>query len=88
MIYRNLFERIGEPQVVRAGLIGAGDFGTPIVTQAKIIPRLDVPVVADIDLDAARRALYQAYYRVYRDLYPHTREDVHALARLGTAGGE
>ena len=37
--------------------------------------------------DAARQALYQQYYRVYRDLYPHTREDVHTLARLGSAGG-
>ena len=47
-----------------------------------------VRIVRRFAPDAARRALYQAYYRVYRDLYPHTREDVHALARLGTAGGE
>jgi xylulokinase len=33
--------------------------------------------------DAQRRALYAEYYRVYRDLYPHTRDDVHALAELG-----
>jgi xylulokinase len=33
--------------------------------------------------DPARRALYQDYYRLYRDLYTHTVEDVHALARLG-----
>jgi xylulokinase len=36
--------------------------------------------------DATRRALYEQYYRIYRDLYPHTRDDVHALARLGTMG--
>ena len=36
--------------------------------------------------DAARRKGYRPYYRVYRDLYPHTREDVHTLARLGTMG--
>ena len=29
-----------------------------------------------------RRELYQAYYRVYRRLYPHTVEDVHTLAQL------
>jgi len=33
--------------------------------------------------DPSRQALYQEYYHVYRDLYPHTREDLHALARLG-----
>ena len=38
---------MAEPATVRAGLIGAGQFGAPIVTQALFIPRLDVPVVAD-----------------------------------------
>jgi xylulokinase len=33
--------------------------------------------------DPARHALYQEYYRIYRDLYVHTQDDVHALARLG-----
>lgn len=35
--------------------------------------------------DAARRELYRAYYQVYRDLYSHTVDDVHTLARLGVA---
>jgi xylulokinase len=38
--------------------------------------------------DPARHALYQQYYGVYRDLYRHTVEDVHALARLGSRGDE
>jgi xylulokinase len=33
--------------------------------------------------DAKRQELYAEYYRVYRDLYPHAREDMHALAHLG-----
>jgi xylulokinase len=33
--------------------------------------------------DPARHTLYQEYYRVYRDLYAHTRDDVHTLARMG-----
>ncbi len=33
--------------------------------------------------DPDRHALYQDYYRVYRDLYPHTTVDIHTLARLG-----
>jgi xylulokinase len=32
--------------------------------------------------DRDRRALYQEYYRIYRSLYPKTREEMHALARL------
>jgi predicted homoserine dehydrogenase-like protein len=60
MIYQHLFDRVKAPAVVRAGLIGAGQFGTPIVTQAPIIPRLDVPVVADINTDAACQAYSQA----------------------------
>jgi xylulokinase len=33
--------------------------------------------------DPQRRELYQEYYHIYRDLYPHTKEDMHALAELG-----
>jgi xylulokinase len=34
-----------------------------------------------------RHALYQKYYAIYLSLYPHTMEDVHALARLGRETG-
>ena len=60
MIYQHLFDNVREPETVRAGLIGAGDFGTPIVTQATIIPRLEVPVVADIDVQAGLQAYCMA----------------------------
>ena len=60
MIYEHLFNRVKEPGTVKAGLIGAGQFGTPIVTQAPFIPRLDVPVIADIDVEAGKRAFRQA----------------------------
>jgi len=60
MIYQHLFDRVDEPGTVRAGLIGVGRFGTPIVTQASIVPRLEVPVVADIDIEAGRLAYRQA----------------------------
>jgi predicted homoserine dehydrogenase-like protein len=62
VIYQHLFERVQEPTTVRAGMIGAGHFGTPIVTQSPIIPRLEVPVVADVDVEAGRRAYLQAGY--------------------------
>ena len=56
MIYQNLFDHVKEPEVVRAAVIGCGDFGTTIVTQAPLIPRLEIPVVADVDLEAGRSA--------------------------------
>jgi predicted homoserine dehydrogenase-like protein len=60
MIYQHLFDRAKAPATVQAGLIGAGQFGMPIVTQAPIIPRLDVPVVADINVEAGRQAFLKA----------------------------
>jgi len=33
--------------------------------------------------DPERGKLYQECYRIYRDLYPHTREDMHRLADFG-----
>jgi len=56
MIYQPLFDKVKDPAIVYAGLVGAGDFGTAIVTQSRYIPRLKFPVVADINLEAARRA--------------------------------
>lgn len=45
---------------VRAGLIGCGNFGAGIVAQAAAVPGLELPAVADRDLDAARRAYLRA----------------------------
>lgn len=60
MIYSHLFARVQEPTTVRAALIGTGHFGTPIVTQAPLIPRLELSVVADVDVQAGRQAFRQA----------------------------
>jgi len=60
MIHQQLFERAGSPPAVRAGIIGTGHYATAIVTQARAIPRLDVPVVADANLQAARQACHHA----------------------------
>jgi xylulokinase len=46
-----------------------------------------VRIVRTFAPDWARTELYQAYYDVYRSLYPHTVEDVHTLARLGSEAG-
>jgi len=57
MIYQQLFDRIPEPETVLAVLIGAGDFGTAIVSQSRYIPRLKFPAIADL----SREALIKAY---------------------------
>jgi predicted homoserine dehydrogenase-like protein len=60
MIYQHLFSRVSEPETVRAALIGAGQFGAPIVTQAPLIPRLEIAAVADIRIEAALEAFRRA----------------------------
>lgn len=60
MIYSHLFARTPEPATVRAALIGAGNFGASIVTQSPLIPRLDLSVVADVNVEAGRKAFQQA----------------------------
>ena len=41
---------------VRAGLIGAGKFGSMFLSQVPTIPGLEVAVIADLDVDRAREA--------------------------------
>jgi len=47
-------------KIVQAGAIGTGDYATAIVTQAEQIPRLNVSIVADTNIDAAHRAFQLA----------------------------
>jgi len=61
MIYRPLFDRAApNRRPVQAGIIGTGHYATAILTQSRSIPALDVPVVADVNVDAARHALHLA----------------------------
>ena len=60
MIYQNLFDRVKEPETVNAGIIGCGSFGSAIVTQSSVVPRLKIPIVADVNVDAGRSAFRQA----------------------------
>ncbi len=54
MIYHHLFDQVKEKRTVRAGLIGSGHYGTAVITQARYIPLLEIPIVADVDPQAAR----------------------------------
>lgn len=60
MIYHHLFDQLKEKRTVRAGLIGSGHYGTAVITQARYIPLLEIPVIADLDPQAARIAYHHA----------------------------
>jgi len=59
-LHRLLQQRImdGGPPV-RVGLIGAGKFGSMFLSQVPTIRGLEVPVIADLDPDRARRACHR-----------------------------
>jgi predicted homoserine dehydrogenase-like protein len=59
-MYNQLFDSVQADQPVRVGDIGTGLHATAIVTQTVSIERVEVLVVADTDLDAARRAFASA----------------------------
>src|SRR5260370_20471442 len=60
VMYTQLFQTLGSGRNVRAGVIGAGQYGTAIVTQSPSVPRLEVAAVCDLDIEAARRAFRRA----------------------------
>jgi predicted homoserine dehydrogenase-like protein len=55
-LYTLLQKRAAEGRPVRAGLIGAGKFGSMFLAQARVIPGLHVLAVADLDVERARKA--------------------------------
>ena len=60
MIYHHLFNQVKQKRIVRAGLIGSGHYGTAVITQARYIPLLEIPIIADVDPQAARLAYHHA----------------------------
>lgn len=60
MIYHHLFDQVKDKRTVRAGLIGTGHYGTAVITQARYIPLLKIPIVADVNPQAARLAYHHA----------------------------
>ncbi len=60
MIYHHLFDQVKEKRTVRAGLIGSGRYGTAVITQARDIPLLEIPIIADLDPQTARMAYHHA----------------------------
>ncbi|KKB11272.1 flagellar basal body P-ring biosynthesis protein FlgA [Devosia geojensis] len=56
MVYHNLYTHFAKKDLVRVGVIGAGNYGTAIVTQDPHTPLMTVVAVADISIEAARQA--------------------------------
>ncbi|HEY0522910.1 MAG TPA: Gfo/Idh/MocA family oxidoreductase [Stellaceae bacterium] len=55
-LHRLLQERAAQGKPVKAGLIGAGKFGSMFLSQIPTTPGLEVAVIADLDPDRARAA--------------------------------
>lgn len=80
----------GAGQVVPERTVGAsyGDamlagLATGLVPDVETLLTQWVKVAEVIEPDPEASAVYDAYYPVYRDLYEHSKEAVHALSRLG-----
>ena len=58
MIYEHLFHKT--TGIVHAGLIGAGSFGSTIVTQGSTVPRLVIRIVAELNTERAKQAYIDA----------------------------
>lgn len=59
MLHQMIKNKLAARGPVCAGVIGAGDFGTVIVTQHRQIPGLEIPIVADVNARAAQTALLE-----------------------------
>ena len=52
---RHRMAELGRP--IRIGLIGSGEMGTDIVTQCDVMRGITVAAIAEINIDAAKKAL-------------------------------
>lgn len=60
MFYHHLYEKFAKQGEVKAALIGGGNYGTAIVTQSLYNKYLTVNVVADINIENAKKAYREA----------------------------
>ena len=83
MIYHHLYKKFAKKDCVRVGIIGAGAYGTAIVTQDPSTPLLRVVAVADISRDAARGAYVKAGIAMDSVAYAATAAEAMALIEQG-----
>lgn len=60
MIYHNLYKKAGKNGGIKAGIIGAGHYGTAVITQSFYNDYLKIPVIADQNIKNARLAYTRA----------------------------
>jgi predicted homoserine dehydrogenase-like protein len=60
MVHKYLAYQYGSDKQVRVGIIGAGVYGTGIVTQASCVPGLEIAAIADKSLENAKHAYRSA----------------------------
>jgi predicted homoserine dehydrogenase-like protein len=83
MVYHHLYARFAKADEVKVGIIGAGNYGTAIVTQAPYTPRLNVVAVADISLAAARGAYEKGGYDMELVVQVETAEEAQIQISAG-----
>ncbi|MTH78536.1 NAD(P)H-dependent oxidoreductase [Paracoccus aestuariivivens] len=83
MVYHYLYEHFAKTDQVRVGIIGAGNYGTAIVTQDPHTPRLSVVLVADISVEAAKGAYEKAGFAAETLAYAATAAEAQALIDRG-----
>jgi xylulokinase len=83
------------PQQVSERTTGAsfGDaflagLATDVITDERVLHEQWVKTASTVTPDTAATAAYQPYYEIFSRLYPETRDDIHALARLGEQAAE
>ncbi len=88
MVYHHLYSKFAKQSQVRAGVIGAGNYGTAIVTQDPHTEHLNVVIVADISLDAAKGAFLKAGFEpstlAYADSAEAAQREIEAGNRVYT----
>jgi predicted homoserine dehydrogenase-like protein len=55
-LFRRLQERESTHKPIRVGIIGVGAFGSAFLSQARVVPGMQVVSIADLDLEKAKRA--------------------------------
>lgn len=76
MLYERLNELEKRHQPITVGLIGAGTFGTQIITQTCRMTGMRIAAVADLDTDRATRALQRGGVASERIVFAKTPEDI------------
>jgi predicted homoserine dehydrogenase-like protein len=84
MIYHHIFEKYAKKDAVYAAIIGAGHFGTAVVTQQLFVKGLSVPIVCDKNLVSAKSSFLKAGVIEDKIRYSSDPEEMSSLLRQGS----